>query len=334
MSLKSLCVVWVAALMSTLLCDAFVFAQDKVRMGLSSVSALHTATWVAEERGLFRKYGIDAEVIVTGQGGTAGIGALLANDIQLVSSAGDLLTSANLRGGDTVMIAGVVNKGLQRILTIPEIKTPADLKGKRVGVTRIGAVSQVVLLMMLQRWKISPNDVQVMQVGSSPNMLVSLDKKGIEAAVLTIPSMFVAEDRGYRILVDMADTDIFYLHTMLGTTRSYIRNNRDKVLRYLKGFLEGLAFVKQHKKESVDIVKKKLRVGPEQERNLERSIDLLSAKYYEQVPYTSLRGVETVLGYIEKDNPKAKTADPKSFYDDSLLREIEQSGFVKTLYQR
>jgi ABC-type nitrate/sulfonate/bicarbonate transport system substrate-binding protein len=332
--MKNLRVGLIAALMSTLVYDAFVFGQDKIRMGLSSVSGLHTATWVAEERGLFRKYGLDVEVIVTGQGGTAGIGALLANDIQLVSSAGDLLTSANLRGGDTVMIAGLVNKGLQRILTIPEIKTPADLKGKRVGVTRIGAVSQVVLLMMLQRWKMSPNDVQVMQVGSSPNMLVSLDKKGIEAAVLTIPSMFVAEDRGYRILVDMADTDIFYLHTMIGTTRSYIKNNRDKVSRYLKGYLEGIAFVKQHKKESVDIVKKKLRIGPEQERNLERSIELLSTKYYEQVPYTSLRGVETVLGYIEKDNPKAKTADPKSFYDDSLLREIEQSGFVKTLYQR
>ncbi len=309
-------------------------AQDKISMGLSSVSALHTATWVAQERGLFRKHNIDAEIIVTGQGGTAGIGALLANDIQMVSSAGDLLAAAALRGGDTVMIAGVVNKGLQRILTVPEIKAPADLKGKRVGVTRIGAVSHVVLLMMLQRWKMSVNDVQVMQVGSSPNMLVSLDKKGIEAAVLTIPSMFVAEDRGYRVLLDMADTDIFYLHTMIGTTRTYIKNNRDKVSRYLKGFLEGLAFVKQHKKESVDIVKKKLRIGPEQERNLERSIELLSSKYYEQVPYTSPRGVETVLGYIEKDNPKAKTADPKSFYDDSLLREIEQSGFVKTLYQR
>jgi NitT/TauT family transport system substrate-binding protein len=148
-------------------------------MGLSSVSALHTATWVAQERGLFRKYNIDAEIIVTGQGGTAGIAALLANDIQMVSSAGDLLAAAALRGGDTVMVAGVVNKGLQRILTIPEIKTPADLKGKRVGVTRIGAVSHVVLLMMLQRWKMGVNDVQVMQVGSSPNMLVSLDT-GIE----------------------------------------------------------------------------------------------------------------------------------------------------------
>ena len=309
-------------------------AQDKVRMGLSSVSGLHSATWVAEEKGLFRKHGIDAEVIVTGQGGTAGIGALLANDIQMVSSAGDILVAAALRGGDTVMVAGVVNKGLQRIMTKADIKTPADLKGKRVGVTRIGAVSHSVLLMMLQRWKMSVSDIQVMQVGSSPNMLVSLDKGGLEAAVLTIPSMFVAEDRGYRVLLDMADTDIYYLHTMIATTRSYVKSNRDKVSRFLKGFLEGLAFVKQHKKESVDIVKKKLRLGAEQERNLERSIDLLIAKYYEQIPYPSMRGVETVLGFVEKDNPKAKTADPKSFVDDSLLREIDQSGFVKALYQK
>jgi hypothetical protein len=98
--------------------------------------------------------------------------------------------------------------------------------------------------------------------------------------------------------------------------------------------VEGLAYVKQNKKESIDVVKKKLRIGAEQERNLERSIDLLSAKYYEQVPYPSLRGVETVLGFVERDNPKAKGADPKSFVDESLLRDIEQSGLIKKLYAR
>ena len=309
-------------------------AQDKLRMGLSSVSGLHSAVWVAEEKGLFRKHGLDVEVIVTGQGGTAGISALLANDIQVVNSAGDVLVAAALRGGDTVMIASVVNKGLQRLITKPEIKAPADLKGKRVGVTRIGAVSHSVLLMMLQRWKMTVNDVQVLQLGSSPNMLASLDKGGVDSAVLTIPSMFVAEDRGYRVLLDMADTDIYYLHTMVATTRQYIKNNRDKVVRFLRGYVEGIAYVKQNKKESLDIVKKKLRIGAEQERNLERSLDLLIAKYYEQVPYPSMRGVETVLGFVEKDNPKAKSADPKSFVDDSLLREIDASGFVKTLYQR
>ena len=309
-------------------------AQDKMRVGLSSVSGLHSAMWVAETKGLFRKHGIDVEVIVTGQGGITGVSALLAGDIQVVNSAGDVLVASTLRGADTVMIASVVNKGLQRLITKPDIKTPADLKNKRIGVTRIGAVSHSVLLMMLQRWKMSPNDVQVLQLGSSPSMLASMDKGGIEGAVVTIPSMFVAEDRGYRVLLDMADTDIFYLHTMVATTRQFIKGNRDKTLRFLRGYVEGIAFVKQNKKESLDIVKKKLRLGPEQERNLERSLDLLSAKYYESVPYPSLRGVETVLGFIEKDNPKAKTADSKTFVDDSLLREIEQSGFVKKLYDR
>jgi NitT/TauT family transport system substrate-binding protein len=309
-------------------------AQDKLRMGLSSVSALHSAMWIAAEKGLFRKHGIEAEIIVTGQGGTAGISALLANDIQLVSVAGDALVAAALQGADLVMIAGVVNKGLQRLMTRPEIKTQADLKGKRVGVTRIGAVSHSVLLMILKRWNMSPADVQVLQVGSSPNMLASMEKGGLDAGVITIPSMFVAEDRGYRVLLDLGDTDIYYLQTMVATTRSFIKNHRDKTIRFLKGYLEGIAFFKQNRKESLEVVKKKLRIEAKQERNLERAFDLLNAKYYESLPYPSMRGVETVLGFVEKDHPKAKTADPKSFVDESLLREIDQSGFVKTLYQK
>jgi NitT/TauT family transport system substrate-binding protein len=309
-------------------------AQDRVRMGLSSVSALHSAMWIAEEKGLFRKHGIDAEVIVTGQGGIAGISALLANEIQTVSSAGDALANAALHGGQTVMVAGVVNKGLQRIMVRPEIKSPADLKGKRIGVTRIGAVSHSVLLMILKRWNMSPTDVQIMQVGSSPNMLASLDKGGLEGAVITIPSMFVAEDRGYKVLLDLADTDIYYLQTMVATTRSYIKSNRDKMIRFLKGYVEGIAYFKQHRRESLEVVKKKLRISGDQERHLEKAFDLLRDKYYEAAPFPSMRGVETVLGFIERDNPKAKGADPKSFVDDSLLREIDQSGFIKKLYER
>jgi hypothetical protein len=161
-----------------------------------------------------------------------------------------------------------------------------------------------------------------------------MEKGGLDAAVITIPSMFVAEDRGYKVLLDLADTDIYYLQTMIATTRSYIKANRDKVLRFLKGYLEGIAFFMQNRRESLEVVKGKLRISAEQERNLERSFDLLRTKYYEQMPYPSLRGVETVIGFVERDNPKAKGADPKSFVDDSLLREIDASGFVKGLYQR
>jgi NitT/TauT family transport system substrate-binding protein len=331
--MKKLCLGLVAAGFA-LMNHTDAFAQDKIRVGLSSVSALHGAMWVAEQKGLFRKHGIETEIIVTGQGATAGIGALLANDIQIASAGGDSLVNAALRGGETVMIAAGINKGLNRIMVRSDIKTPADLKGRKIGATRIGAVSHSVLLMMLKRWNISPTDVQVLQLGSSPNMLQALDKGGIDGAVMTIPFVFIAEDRGFRVLVDLAETDIYYLHTMIASTRSYIKANRDSALRFLKGFLEGIAYFKHNKKESLDIVRKKLRVNADQERNLDRSYDLLATKYYEATPYPSLRGVETVLGLVEKDNPKAKSADPKSFVDDSLLREIDQSGFIKTLYQK
>ena len=309
-------------------------AQDKIRVGLSSVSALHGALWVAEQKGILKKHGIEAEVIVVGGAGTTGVSALLAGDIQYVSAAGDAIVNANLRGGDTVMIASVINKGFQRLVVKPDIKTAAEIKGKRVAVTRVGAVSHTVLLMILRRWGMTEKDVQIVQLGSSPYMVASLEKGGVEGAVLTSPSIFVAEDQGYRTLVDLADTDIYYLQTMVATTRSYIRANREKTLRFLRGFVEGLAYFRQNKRESLDVLAKKLRVSGAQERNLERSYDLMATKYYEIPPYPSLRGVETVLGFLEKDNPKAKGADPKSFVDDSLLHEIEASGFIKGLYQR
>ena len=303
-------------------------------MGLSSVSALHSAAWVAADKGFFRKQGLDAEIIVVGGAGTTGVSALLANDIQFVSAAGDAIINSNLRGGDTAMIASVINKGMQRLVVRPEIKTPAELKGKRIAVTRVGAVSHTVLLMILRRWGMSEKDVQIVQLASSPYMVASLEKGGVEGAVLTSPSIFVAEDRGFRTLVDLGDLDIYYLQTMIATTRNYIKTNHDRVIRFLKGYIEGIAFVKQNRKETVDIVKKKLRITPEQERYLERSIDLLATKYYDMPPYPSLKGVETVLGFVEKDNPKAKTADPKSFIDDGPLREIEASGFIKNLSAR
>ena len=222
--MKHLCVGLVAAWLGVLVGNGF--GQDKVRVGLSSVSALHGALWVAEQKGILRKHGIEAEVIVVGGAGTTGVSALLANDIQYVSAAGDAIVNSNLRGGDTVMIASVINKGFQRLVVRSDIKTPAEIKGKRIAVTRVGAISHTVLLMILRRWGMTEKDIQIVQLGS------------------------------------------------------------------------------------------------------------MATKFYDMPPYPSLRGVETVLGFVEKDNPKAKGADPKSFVDDTLLREIEASGFIKTLYQR
>jgi NitT/TauT family transport system substrate-binding protein len=310
------------------------FAADRVRIGLSSFTPINAAVWIAEDKGLFKKYGIDPEVILIGGASAGGVSSLIAGDVQFLAGAGGAVVSAGLNGADVVMIASIVNRGVQRVMARSDIKKPEDLRGRRVGVTRLGAASHLVLLMMLRAWGMTAADVQTMQIGSSPAMMAALEKGGIDAAVLTEPTFFFAEDQGYRVLADLADMDIYYLHSMIDTTRGYIRTHRDVALRFLRGYTEGIAFFKNNRKESIEVLAKKLRTAPSQTKYLERSHALYSSGYFENTPYVSLRGVNTLLEFLGKDNPKARTADPRSFIDDSLVKELDDAGFIKKLYER
>ena len=310
------------------------FAADRVRIGLSSFTPINAAVWIAEDKGLFKKYGIDPEVILIGGASAGGVSSLIAGDVQFLAGAGGAVVSAGLNGADVVMIASIVNRGVQRVMARSDIKKPEDLRGRRVGVTRLGAASHLVLLMMLRAWGMTAADVQTMQIGSSPAMMAALEKGGIDAAVLTEPTFFFAEDQGYRVLADLADMDIYYLHSMIDTTRGYIRTHRDVALRFLRGYIEGIAFFKNNRKESIEVLAKKLRTAPSQTKYLERSHALYSSGYFDNTPYVSLRGVNTLLEFLGKDNPKARTADPRSFIDNSLVKELDDAGFIKKLYER
>ena len=164
-------------------------------------------------------------------------------------------------------------------------------------------------------------------------MMAALEKGGIDAAVLTEPTFFFAEDQGYRVLADLADMDIYYLHSMIDTTRAFVRTHGDLALRFMRGYIEGIAFFKKNRKESLEVLAKKLRTAPSQTKYVERSYALYSSGYFENAPYPSLKGVSTVLDFLAKDNPRAHSADPRSFIDASLVRELDDSGFIKKLYE-
>ena len=312
-------------------------AQDRVRVGLSAISATSGSLWVAEEKGLFKKHRIDPEVIVIGGGGGRVVSSLIAGDIQFSIGGGDAAIRAKLKGVDVVMIASPLTKGLQRVLARPDIARPEDLKGKKVGITRFGSASHLVIQLVLRRWGMRPDDVHVIQIGSSPAMLASLDKGGIDGAVLTLPSFFVAEERGYRTLADLGDMDIYYLQNTLETTRAFVARNRDLASRFVKGLIEGIAYFKKNKNESMGVMRKKLRIQSEQEResrHLENTYHLLASKYYNEVPYPSVKAIETVLEFMAPEDPKVRGVDPRTFVDESLIRDHEASGFIKALYDR
>src|ERR671911_1143260 len=318
-----------AMLMISLLFAAPLSAQDKVRVGLSSVSATNGSIWVAEDKGLFRKHGIDVEVIVVGGGGARVVSSLVAGDLHFSVGGGEGSVRSQIRGADTVIAASSLSKGLQRIMARPEIKSYQELKGRRIGITQYGSAAHLVILLMLKKWNMRTDQVQILQVGSSPAMLASLDKGGIDAAVLTLPTFFVAEDRGYRIVGDPITMDIFYLQNTLESTRGFLRKNRDGALRFMRGYIEGIAYFKKNKSESLDVMRKQLRIQSEQERDnryLEQSYNLL-ANAYNDIPYPALKSVQTIVDKIAEDEPKVKVRDVKSFVDESLVKELEDSHF-------
>jgi NitT/TauT family transport system substrate-binding protein len=312
-------------------------AQDKVRIGLSSVSATSGSIWVAEEKGLFKKHGVEAEVIIIGGGASRVVSSLIAGEIQLSVGGGDAVIRSHLKGADTVLAASPMKTGLQRLMVRPDIKTPADLKNKRIAVTRFGSASHWVLQLFLRKWGMRPEDIQILQLGSSPAMFAGLEKGGVDGAVFTIPTFFLAEERGFRILADPVEMEIYYLQNSVDTTRSYIKRNRDQALRVVKVLCEGLAYFQKNKKESLDVLQKKLRIQSAQERDvkyLELSYNLLADRFYNKVPYANPKAIETTLEFISTEEPKARGADPKQFIDESLVREIEASGFIKSLYEK
>ncbi len=316
---------------------AIAHAQERVRLGLSSVSATSGSIWVAEEKGLFKKHGIDAEVIVIGGGAARVVSSLISGEIQFSVGGGDAVIRADLRGADGVLVASPMKTGLQRLMVRPEIKSPADLKGKTIAITRFGSASHWVLQLFVRKWGMRTDEIKMLQLGSSPAMFASLENNAVEGAVFTIPTFFLAEERGYRILADPVDMEIYYLQNSVDSTRSYIKRNRDQALRVIKALCEGLAYFRKNKKESIEIMQKKLRIQSAQERDvkyLELSYNLLVDKFYNRVPYATPKAVETTLEFVAAEEPKARGADPKQFMDESLVREVDASGFIKSLYEK
>lgn len=330
---RHLVVLLVGVILVLLSGSAFAQGLDRVRVGLSALSPSNWVVWVAEEKGLFKKHGIDAQVIFIGGGAARGMNALIAKDVQFMNIGGVGVINAALRGVDVAMVASNVNLSTQRLMSRPEIKTPEDLRGKRVGVTAFGSNTHSVLLMLLKRWSMKPEDVVILQIGPSPTMILSLEKHLIDAAILTSPSDFIAEEKGNRTLADLADLKIYSLQGTVATSREYLRTSEDQATRFIRGYSEGIAFIKKNKAQSIEVLRKKLRLDQSQNQYVEKTYALYANKYLDQIPYVSLQGVKTLLDFIAPEIPKAKSADPESFIDARIVKQLEQSGFYNKLYQ-
>ncbi len=298
-----------------------------VRVAYSAISGAMSSLWVAQEGGYFKREGLDVELLYIG-GGSLLVQSMLSRDVSFAYGPSVPVINASLRGANLVLIGNTGNSLVFSIMSRPDVKQPANLKGKRVGVTRLGGSTDWALDAALKHWGLERRDISVVQTGGMPEGLAGLIAGAFGAVVLSPPSNFRAMKAGMHELVDVGQLNIIFPNTPLSTTEAFVKSNRDIALRFLRGFTGGLHRLRTDKEFSTKVLSKYTKVTDAE------TLALLHQTYGvrysgDPIPYVRPEGVEEILKKIP--GKEARDAKARDFIDNSLLKELEQSGWFKNL---
>ena len=191
----------------------------KVVAGYGSTDGAIAPLWFAKETNLFEKRGLDVRLV--GMGPERVLRALIANDLEIASLSGSGLVQAALQGADTIILSAAIDGFVFKVFGAPEITSPAQLKGKKLGVSRYGATSDFAVRLALKKWGLNPErDVNILQVGTTPDTLRAMQTKRLDAGVLSGTASLMARKAGFRELGDLADLGLHYPMAPIGTTKS------------------------------------------------------------------------------------------------------------------
>jgi len=302
----------------------------KVVVGYGSTDGGVAVIGFAKETKLFEKRGLD--VMLVGMGtGSVSLRALIAKDLEISSLSGAGLVQAALQGADTVIISALINGFIFKVFGAPEISSPAQLKGKKLGVSRYGATSDFAVRLALKKWGLNPDrDVNILQIGTSQDTLRAMQTKMLDAGVTSGTSSLIARKAGFRELGDLADLGLHYPTSAIGTTKSYLQKNEGLVKEFMLAYIEAIHDFKRNKEAALSVLKKYTR--NDDREVLEDSYSNAASKYL-ALPIPTIEGIRTILTELSSIVPAAKHADPEQFVSYKIAREIEASGFVKRLYE-
>ena len=319
---------WLLSLL-TLLVGVLIGQQSTaapITVGYPQLSGGSMPLWVIAENHLDQRYGVDVKPIYIA-GGAILTHSLIAGDVTIALTGGAVV-GAILGGADLTYIGiGLSTYGFT-VYGKPEIKDINDLRGKVFGVITKGASSDHATIALFKRYGIRyGQDVQILYFARQGDLLASLQKGIISGGVFSSPTTVMAKRLGFKKLVDIASFKYPYPHNAIATRKSFIRQNPEAIKGFLKAYLASIKIIH----EQPEIAKKALAdfLGSKDPEMIDDSYDSLKDLFL-KVPYMPDEAIRTVLSL--SDNPKAATANPKDFYDNSLLKELEDSGFVKELY--
>lgn len=303
----------------------------KVRMAFTSLSGSMIPPWMAREAGIFNKHGLEVEVIAT-PSGVEGMNALIAGEVQFLQIAGGTTASAALGGADVIVIGTTIDTFVQNLMVRPEIDRAEQLKGKSLGITRFGTSIDTGARIALRHFGLIPEkDVAIVQIGGMESLVPAMQANRIQAGILSYPAIGRARKLGHHVLLDIASLGVAYASTGMSTRGRVIREDPDLVRRYMSAQVEAIARAKRDKSLAMKVMGKYLRLtDPEV---LSEAYDIYVNKHLLRVPLTTVDALKGVLEELAARNPKAKEMDPRKFFDDSFVRQLQTSGFIDGLYR-
>ena len=328
--MKSAAVVWAVLVMIPISASSQSKPLKQIYVGVSSVSMGNIIIYVTKEAKLFEKYGLYADpVAMRGSGESSK--AMIGGSIQVAPIATPTVINAGLSGSDLVILAHTLPGVVHAMIVKPEIKRVEDLKGKKVGVTTFGSLTDFLIRHILRKKGLNPDrDVALIQIGGDPERIAALKQGTIDAASLSFPGYGIAMKMGFPMLWDSAK-EIDYPWIEITTRRAIIQKDRDMIMNYMKAHLEGTALFKKDREFGKKVIKKTLRMDNDELVN--ESYDLF-AKAFLPAPYPNTAGMKTSFEYVAATRPEVWNHKPEEFADRSFVEELDKTGFIKKLYEK
>ena len=304
----------------------------QLRLAVSTATPHNTPLWVAKDKKIFDKYGLDVQLIFV-MGGALVTQMLAAGEIQIAANAPAALLGLVAGGEKIAMFVGISNTSPFTLISQPSIKAAADLKGKRLGTARFGGSSHVSALIALDhlRLDLKRDNIVLLQTGLDPERMAALEQKGLDAAMLQRLATKTMLAKGYTQLLNLNQAKIPYQNTVLASRRDYMVSNAKSFESFTRAVVEGYAFVfnKENKQAVKEVIAKNLRLP-----NADAAEDfyLEAQEELDRKPYPTLEGTRTVIKFVAEQNPKVASVKAEDIIDLSWLKKLDDEGFFKKVY--
>jgi NitT/TauT family transport system substrate-binding protein len=314
--------------------SSVLFAQSralkKVQVGVPAISMGNIIIYFTKEAKIYEKYGLDVDPVAVAGSGIASK-ALISGSVLISPIATPTVMTAVLAGSDMVILAHTMPGVIQSLVVRPDIKRSEDLKGKTIGVTTFGSLTDFLVKYLARQKGLNPEkDFALLQIGTDSDRFLALQQGKIQGATLSHPNFIFAQRSGFHVLWDFFK-EVDYPWSEIATTRTQIKQDRDLVMRYMRAHLEGIARFKQEPDLAKKVIKKMLRLDDD---SLAQESWELFAKHRIAAPYPNIKGLKTSYEYVAATRPDVYKHKPEEFVDSSFVEELDKSGFIKKLYEK